>query len=48
MWTMGVTAVIAWAALHAYTGAVFATTATLALLAFSLYYFARKPLNFTK
>lgn len=35
MWTMAVTAIVAWAALHAYTGAVFATTATLALLAFS-------------
>ncbi len=35
MWTMGVTTVIAWAALHAYTGAVFATLSTLALLAFS-------------
>lgn len=35
MWAMAVTALIAWAALHAYTGAVFATLSTLALLAFS-------------
>lgn len=35
MWTMGLTAVIAWAAVQCYTGAIFATAATLALLAFS-------------
>lgn len=35
MFTMGVTAAIAWAALQAYTGAVFATVAIFALLAFS-------------
>ena len=35
MWTMAVTTAVAWAALHTYTGAVFATAATLALLAFS-------------
>jgi hypothetical protein len=35
LWVLAVTAAIAWAAVHAYTGAVFAALATLALLAFS-------------